>query len=112
MPCGWEGNCGSSIALSMRHRLQWFILHLRAYGPRKGDKHPAYTPHRVWHSFTFPLCVAGSMKRSCALAWAHSSKPAAAGWLLWARQAGDTDRLVQQRCENAGSATLLAYVGS
>jgi len=28
----------------MRHRLQWFI-HLRAHDLRKGDEHPAYTPH-------------------------------------------------------------------
>jgi len=36
----------------MRHRLQWFI-HLRAHGLRKGDEHPTYTPHGVWHSYTF-----------------------------------------------------------
>jgi len=48
---------------------------------------------------------------------AHSSKPAAAGLLLWAWPAEDTDRLlhgtqqhgVQQT--NVGSATLSAYVG-
>jgi len=34
------------IALAMRHRLQWFI-HLRAYGLRKRDEHPAYIPHGV-----------------------------------------------------------------
>jgi len=27
-------------------------------------------------------------------AWAHSSKPAVAGLLLWIRQAGDIDRLL------------------
>jgi len=32
----------------MRHRLQWFIR-LRIHGLRKGDEHPAYTPHGVWH---------------------------------------------------------------
>jgi len=32
------------------------------------------------------------------------------GLLLWARQAGDIDRLLQQRRANAGSATLSAYV--
>jgi len=32
--------------------------------------------------------------------------PAAAGLLLWARRAGDIDRLLQQRRANAGSATL------
>jgi len=52
MLCGWEGNRRSGVALAMRHRLQWFI-HLRDHGLRKGDKHPAYTPHGVWHSFTF-----------------------------------------------------------
>ena len=31
MPCGWEGNRRSGVALAMRHRLQWFI-HLRAHG--------------------------------------------------------------------------------
>jgi len=51
MPCGWEGNRRSGVAQAMRHRLQWFI-HLRAHGLRKGDVHPAYTPHGVWHSFT------------------------------------------------------------
>jgi len=25
MPCVWEGNCRSGVALAMRHRLQWFI---------------------------------------------------------------------------------------
>ena len=34
MPCGWEGNRNSGVALAMRHRLQCFI-HLRAHGPRK-----------------------------------------------------------------------------
>jgi len=52
-PCGWEGNCRSGVALAMRHRLQWFI-HLRTHGLRKGDEHPAYTPHRVWHTLPLP----------------------------------------------------------
>jgi len=37
MPCGWEGNRRSGVALAMRHRLQWFI-HLRAHGLRKGPR--------------------------------------------------------------------------
>jgi len=45
-------------------------------------------------------------------AWAHSRKPAAAGLLLWARRAGDIDRMPQQRRANAGSGTLLTYVDS
>ena len=61
MPCGWEGSHRSGFALAMRHRLQWFI-HLRAsHGLRKGDEHPAYTPHVVWHSYALfarqPLSV-------------------------------------------------------
>ena len=40
-------------------------------------------------------------------AWAHSSKPAAAGLLLWPRWA-DVDWLLQQRRANAGSAMLSA----
>ena len=58
MPCGWEGNRRSGVALAMRHRLQWF-LHLRAHGLRKGDEHPAYTPHGVWHTFLYvaSLCA-------------------------------------------------------
>jgi len=31
MPCSWEGNRRSDIALAMRHSLQWFI-HLQAHG--------------------------------------------------------------------------------
>ena len=30
MPCGWEGNRRSDVALAIRHRLQWFI-HLWVY---------------------------------------------------------------------------------
>jgi len=51
MPHGWEGNRRYGVSLAMRNRLQWFI-HLRAHGLRKGDEHPAYTHHGVWHSFT------------------------------------------------------------
>ena len=36
MPCGWEGNHRSDVALAMRHRLQWFI-HLRAHGLQGKD---------------------------------------------------------------------------
>jgi len=48
MPCGWEGNRRSGVALAMRHRLQWFI-HLRVHDLMKGDEHPTYTPHWVLH---------------------------------------------------------------
>ena len=26
MPCGWEGNRRSGVALAIRHRFQWLIL--------------------------------------------------------------------------------------
>jgi len=52
MPCGWEGNRRSGVALAMRHRLECFI-HLRAHGLRKGDEHPAYTSGGVWHYFLY-----------------------------------------------------------
>jgi len=61
MLCGWEGNRRSGVAPAIRNRLQWFIP-LRVHGLRKGDEHPAYTPHLVWHSFTFlPLTVKSYM---------------------------------------------------
>ena len=62
------------------------------------------------------VCGAGSIVR-CPLsvrlsvpAWTNCRKATAAGLLLWARQAGDIDRLQQQRRANAGSATWSAYV--
>jgi len=60
MPCGWEGDRRSGVALAMRHRLQWFI-YLRTHGLRKGDVHPAYTPREVWHTFYLYLtyCIKG-----------------------------------------------------
>ena len=32
MPCGWEGNRRSCVALAMRHRLQCMFIQLRAHG--------------------------------------------------------------------------------
>jgi len=61
MPCGWEGNRRSGVALAMRHRLQWFI-HLRAQGLRKGDEHPAYSPRWVWHNLRF-FCTGTGRQR-------------------------------------------------
>jgi len=37
IPCGWEGNLRSGVALTMRHRLRWFI-HLRVYGIRNRNE--------------------------------------------------------------------------
>ena len=43
----------------------------------------------------------------CTIRLPHAS---AAGLLLWAQCSGDADQLLQQPRENAGSATLSAYV--
>jgi len=56
MPCGWEGNRRSGIALVMCHKLKWFI-HLQAGGLRKGDEHPAYTPDGAWRTLPLPLIL-------------------------------------------------------
>jgi len=53
MSCDWEGNRRSGDALTMRHRLKWFI-HLRAQGLSKGDERPTNTLHGAWYSL--PLC--------------------------------------------------------
>ena len=50
MPCGWEGNRRSGVALAMRHRLRWFI-DVRAHGPINEDEHVAYTRRAASHSF-------------------------------------------------------------
>ena len=50
----------------MRHRLQWFIIHLRTRGLGKGDE-PAYTPLRGMEPFTFitpPLVVEHSIVKN------------------------------------------------
>ena len=49
MPCGWEGNRGSGNALH-GHASQISVVYpVAAHGLRKGDEHPAHTPH----CFTF-----------------------------------------------------------
>jgi len=49
MPCGWEGNRRSGVALAMSHKLQLFINPPAGSRPRKG--------RRIWHSFTFLLLI-------------------------------------------------------
>jgi len=41
MPCGWEGNRRSGVALVMRHRLH-LVYPPTGSQPRQGDEHPAY----------------------------------------------------------------------
>jgi len=59
MPCGWEGNRRSGVALAIRHRLQWFI-HLR---PRQGDEHPAYAV--LWSMAHLPYLSLRTIYESC-----------------------------------------------
>jgi len=47
MPCGWEGNRKSSVALAMHHRLKWFI-HLRADGLDSEMSTPPTLSCGVW----------------------------------------------------------------
>ena len=45
-----------TVALAVRHRLQWFV-HLLAQGLRKGDEDPTYTPHGLWHTLPWQVCL-------------------------------------------------------
>jgi len=54
MPCGWEGNHGSGIALAMHHRLKWFF-HLWARVLKQGNEHPTYVPRGVLASLPLVL---------------------------------------------------------
>ena len=47
MPCGWEGNCMSGVALAMRHRLKWFI-HMLAHGLDREMSTPPTLSCGVW----------------------------------------------------------------
>ena len=51
MPCGWEGNRKSSVALAMRHRLQWYFR----IGSRPKERRWAPRLHFiwVWHTLLF-----------------------------------------------------------
>jgi len=86
IPCSWEGNCRSGVALAMHHRLQG-LFPLWGSRPRQGDEHPAYALLRSmahlplpadicqrseWASFVETQssssdCVCVSQVRSCEL---------------------------------------------
>ena len=53
MPCGWESNRMSGVALATRHRLQW-ANHLQAHGldTRQGEEHPTYA--LLWSTAHLP----------------------------------------------------------
>jgi len=54
MPCGWEGNRRSGVALAMRHGLKLFI-HLRAHGLDREMSTPPMLSCGEWPNgpFTF-----------------------------------------------------------
>jgi len=75
MPCGWEGNRRSGVALAMRHRLQWYI-HLRDHGLRKGDECVcvyAYALLVEYGPFTFPYLITYSVAEWLAC-WTQAQK--------------------------------------
>ena len=56
MPCGWEGNRRSGVALAMRQRLKWFI-HLRAHGLDREMSTPPIRSLVKYGPFTLPSTV-------------------------------------------------------
>jgi len=52
MPCGWEGNRRSGVALAMRNGLSGLSTY-ELSGHRKGDEQPAYAHAEVMARFTF-----------------------------------------------------------
>ena len=59
MPCGWEGNRRSGVALAMHHRLQWFI-HLRVHGLDSEISTPPTLSCRVWPIYLHHSSDAGT----------------------------------------------------
>jgi len=59
MPCGWEGNRRSGVALAMQHRLQWFI-HLRVHGLDREISTPPTLSCRVWPIYLHHSSDAGT----------------------------------------------------
>jgi len=74
MPCGWEGNCRSGVALAMRHcTLQWFI-HLRTYGLQREKSTPPI--HLIeYGSGTLYLLPLPRRYRNSHAIWDHTEYP-------------------------------------
>ena len=51
MPCGWEGNRRSGVALAMRQTL--VVLHLRAQGMEEADEHLPTLSCGAWSTVPF-----------------------------------------------------------
>ena len=57
MPCGWEGNRRSGVALATRQTL--VVLQLQAQGLEEGDKHQYTLSCAAWSTLSLPLPVGG-----------------------------------------------------
>jgi len=70
MPCGWEGNRRSGVALAMRHRLQWFIQ-LRAHGLDREMSTPPtlLTRHDTLYLHLFIADIVNALKSSIVLCY-------------------------------------------
>ena len=67
MPCGWEGNRRSGVALSLWLCVTGFSdlsTYTRSYGLRKGDEHPIYTPGGVRHNLPYSVYLTVSHART------------------------------------------------
>ena len=62
MPCGWEGNRRSGVALAMSQTS--VVYPATGSRPRQGDEHPAYA-HGARLSFTFTMSDATSRYLHC-----------------------------------------------
>jgi len=51
MPCGWEGNRRSGVALATRQT--FVVLHLRAQGLEEGDEHPPVISYGTWSTLPY-----------------------------------------------------------
>ena len=54
MPCVWEGNRRSGVALAMPHRLNWFIQ-LQAHGLDREMSTPPTLSCGAWPNYLFTL---------------------------------------------------------
>ena len=64
MPCCWEGNRRSDIALAMRHRFKWSI-HLRAHGLDSEMSTPPTLSCGVWPIYLNKMLVLENAELFC-----------------------------------------------
>ena len=66
MPCGWEGNRRSGVALAMCHRVQWFF-HLPAHGLDREMSTPPTLSCGVWHIYLLLVAPAANPMHAIAV---------------------------------------------